>query len=337
MSHSEVIRQGVSHARRELAARSPADFGRVYLPHHFETAPSSMHVEINELLVSASKSRGARLAIAAPRGHAKSTLVTLSSVLWSVLYGGESYVMIVSATKEQASQQLKHIKDEIETNPRLHEDFPAINPAGPSGKPTPWRGSRLQLPSGPMLSAVGLGQQIRGLRHKSHRPSLIVIDDLEMPEHVTAAEQRYKTAEWFSGSLLKCGDDRTNVVVVGTVLHYDALLARLLDPVKSPGWTGRKYKALPSEPTNADLWAKWEAIYSGREHYKEQTEREGARAYFEANREAMLESATALWPEREPVQALMEIRVREGRASFDSEKQNEPLDPEHCLFKPESF
>src|SRR5690606_26509551 len=79
------------------------------------------------------------------------------------------------------------------------------------------------------------------------------------------------------------------------------------------------------------------AIYSGREQYKEQTEREGARAYFEANREAMLEGATALWPEREPVQALMEIRVREGRASFDSEKQNEPLDPEHCLFKPDLF
>jgi predicted phage terminase large subunit-like protein len=31
------------------------------------------------------------------------------------------------------------------------------------------------------------------------------------------------------------------------------------------------------------------------------------------------------------------MRAREGRASFDSEKQNEPLDPDECLFRPESF
>ena len=337
MSHAELVRLGVSRFRRERASHSPVAFGRTYLPHHFETKPSPMHAEIDGLLKEASIDRGARFAIAAPRGHAKSTLVTLSYVLWSVLYGHDRFVMIVSATKEQASQLLKHVKDEIETNPRLHEDFPEASPHGPAGKPSPWRGGKLQLPSGALLWSVGLGQQIRGIRHQSSRPSLIVVDDLEMPEHVISAEQRHKTAEWFRGSLLKCGDDRTNVVVVGTVLHYDALLSNLLDPNKSPGWVGRRYKALLSEPGDVDRWATWEAIYCGREHWVEGTDRDAARAYFEAHREEMEEGASVLWPEREPLEALMEIRVREGRASFDSEKQNEPLDPEHCLFKLESM
>ncbi|MEO1585265.1 MAG: phage terminase large subunit, partial [Planctomycetota bacterium] len=247
------------------------------------------------------------------------------------------FVMIVSATKEQASQLLKHAKDEIETNPRIHRDFPEVDPSGPNGKPSPWRGNKFQLPNGAMIWSVGLGQQIRGLRHRADRPSLIVADDLEMPEHVASAEQRAKAAEWFNGSLLKIGDDRTNVIVVGTILHYDSLLSNLLNPIASPGWDGRKYRALIAEPIATDRWTEWESIFCGRETWQDATGRDAARAYFEAHRDEMLEGGEALWPEREPVEALMELRVREGRVSFDSEKQNEPLDPEHCLFKPESF
>jgi predicted phage terminase large subunit-like protein len=44
-----------------------------------------------------------------------------------------------------------------------------------------------------------------------------------------------------------------------------------------------------------------------------------------------------LWPEREPYEALMEMRVQSGRGVFDAEKQNDPLDPEVCLFRPETF
>jgi len=109
VSHADLVRLGVSRFRRERAFLSPVAFGRTYLSHHFETKPSSMHAEIDGLLREASSGRGARFAIAAPRGHAKSTVVTLSYVLWSLLYGHERFVMIVSATREQASQLLKHV------------------------------------------------------------------------------------------------------------------------------------------------------------------------------------------------------------------------------------
>ncbi|MEO1584307.1 MAG: hypothetical protein AAFR96_07015 [Planctomycetota bacterium] len=119
MSRAQLLAQGVTLARKQIGSTSPIAFGRAYLSHHFETPPSSMHREIDEMLRRSSTQRGARIAIAAPRGHAKSTLVTLAHVLWSVLYGKDRFVMIVSATKEQASQLLKHAKDEIETNRSL--------------------------------------------------------------------------------------------------------------------------------------------------------------------------------------------------------------------------
>jgi predicted phage terminase large subunit-like protein len=51
----------------------------------------------------------------------------------------------------------------------------------------------------------------------------------------------------------------------------------------------------------------------------------------------LLQGTEVLWPQRESYRALMEIRVREGRASFDSEKQNEPTNPDDCLFRESDF
>ncbi len=59
--------------------------------------------------------------------------------------------------------------------------------------------------------------------------------------------------------------------------------------------------------------------------------------YFEANREKMLESTEVLWPEWESYYDLMVIRESEGRRSFQSKKQNEPIDPQQCIFKEEDF
>jgi len=44
-----------------------------------------------------------------------------------------------------------------------------------------------------------------------------------------------------------------------------------------------------------------------------------------------------LWPEVEDYYYLMKMRIAEGPAYFDSEKQNEPINPEDCLFQEEWF
>jgi len=327
----------LSRQRRAIASASAEQFARVYLDQYFELPPSPMHTELFGMLQAASESRGQRIAVAAPRGHAKSTCVSLAYVLYEVLCRHEKFVLLVSATKEQASQLLKHIKDELETNPKLRIDFPEACPgAGPGGKPTPWRGTKISLQNGAMLHAVGLGQQIRGIRNREARPSLIIVDDLETQDQVRSEEQRIKTREWFEKTLLKIGDSWTNVIVVGTVLHYDALLAKLLESTQAR-WTRKKYKALITEPERNDLRERWSAVYSGLQKWEGASGTKTARAFYEHHRRAMDEGAEVLWPERDPLEALMEMRLTEGRASFDSEKQNEPLDLEHCLFNVENF
>lgn len=322
--------------RRERALRSPYHFSQVYLRHCFTAEPSRMHVDLFRSLAQISRDRNGRVAVAAPRGHAKSTVVTLGFVLWSMLSGRENYALIISATKEQAAQHLKHIREEIMGNPLLAEDFPELC-GERRRRNAPWRDNKIRLSREAHIHALGAGQRVRGLREGPNRPSLIVVDDLEELEACQSAEQREKTREWFTKTLLKAVAPGANVVVIGTVLHYDSLLARLLDPNQSPGWDSSKYQAVLRFADRTDLWDAWSEIYWGRAEHEGRSGKEAARAYFEAQRDDMLEGSEVLWPEREPYEVLMEQRLTEGQASFDAEKQNEPLDPEQCLFSAESF
>lgn len=335
---TELLRLQASlrSVRRERARHSPYHFSQIYLGHCFTEEPSPMHVDLFRSLAHVSRDRNGRIAVAAPRGHAKSTVVTLGFMLWSMLSGRENYALIISATKEQAAQHLKHIREEIMGNPLLAEDFPELC-GERRRRGAPWRDYKIKLSRDAHIHALGAGQKVRGLREGPNRPSLIVVDDLEELEACQSAEQREKTREWFTKTLLKAVAPGANVVVIGTVLHYDSLLARLLDPKQSPGWDSSKYQAVLSFADRTDHWDAWSEIYWGRDEHDGRSGKEAAHAYFDAHRDTMLEGSEVLWPEREPYEMLMEQRLTEGQASFDAEKQNEPLDPEQCLFSSESF
>lgn len=338
----QAVSNAVSAQRRTLAAASPEAFARVYLPNHMRVEPPAFHRELYSLLHEATQNRRARIAVAAPRGYAKSTVVSLAYVLWSVLYGHERLVLLVSATRDQAVQHLKNVKDEIQTNPRLLADFPTIcHRPGARAATKPWRDNRIALSNGVMIRALGAEQQLRGMKHGAYRPSLIIADDLESQELCISAEQRQKLRDWFEKTLLKAGDERTNFIVVGTIVHYDALLAGLTHPVPAPGkgvgWQKRKYQAVLNWSDQAGLWEKWEAIRFGQASHEDEIGPEASQRFFAANRDAMLQGTHVLWPERESYLDLMQMRADEGRLSFLSEKQNEPLDNEQCLFDMEKF
>lgn len=51
----------------------------------------------------------------------------------------------------------------------------------------------------------------------------------------------------------------------------------------------------------------------------------------------MLAGTEVLWKEKLSYYDLMVMRLTEGEASFNSEEQNEPINPEDCIFNPEWF
>jgi len=237
-------------------------------------------------------------------------------------------------TQEQAATLLKDIKDQLKSNPLIVSDFPEICRGK---KPKPWRDNRIQLPNGAMIRVYGAGQSPRGVKNNKDRPGLIIADDLENEEQAQSEEQRDKLRSWFRKTLLNTGHPDTNVVVIGTILHQDSLLANLVDPNRNSGWNGKKYKAVEKFSDNPQLWEEWLSIFCCKEEHEGNAGPEAAKLYFEANRENMLEGTEVLWPEWESYYDLMVIRESQGRRSFQSEKQNEPIDPQQCIFKEEDF
>lgn len=328
-----AVRTHLSSLRRDASEHSLQVFCQMYLSHYCDCPFSSMHLELFKLLESATLKRDARLAVAAPRNSAKTTLVSTAYALWSICYKKEDFIFVVSATTELSANILSHIKRELETNERLIEDFPeACEVPGMPPKSPRWRNSDIITRNGVNVAASSAGAGIRGRKYKQHRPTLILVDDLENREQCLNSDQRIKTREWFDGSLAKMGSTRTNIVVVGTILHYDSLLFRLTDPAKSPGWTGKTYRSVIRWADKPELWSEWENIYRRRSDFNGHSGPEAALGYFEAHRDDLLMGTHVLWPEREPYYALMVSRERESRATFDCEKQNDPSGAHDSMF-----
>ena len=330
--------KGEDGIRRALAAMDLAYFGRAYLPHYFSRPSPQFHAELDTLwrdgvlkgivpigdnakLVDAQD--GCRRATAAPRGHAKSTNLTFKGSLHAALYLYKRYIIILSDTSDQANGFLSAIKDELEDNGAIREDFGDLTGGV-------WRENVIITSQGVRIDAIGAGQKIRGRKHKNWRPDLMVLDDIENDENVRTVEQRKKLENWFYKAVSKAGDTYTDIVYIGTLLHYDSLLAKVL---KNPAYRSVKYKAVQSFSTSP-LWETWESIYTDLGNEGRELE---AKKFFEKNREEMLAGTKVLWEEKLSYYDLMVTRVSEGEASFNSELQNEPVNPDDCLFNEEWF
>jgi len=329
---------GPQGLRRKLGAFDLGYFGRAYLPHYFVRPSPPFHEELDRIFREGvmkgmnpstdakqiSRANGCRRAVEAPRGHAKSTNFTFKDSIHSAVYAYKHYEIILSDSSEQAEGFLSDIKTELEENAALREDFGELE-----GRV--WKASVILLSNGVKIEALGAGKKIRGRRHKQWRPDLILCDDLENDENVNTPEQRKKLRDWFYKAVSKAGDTYTDIVYIGTLLHYDALLANV---AKNPEYEAVRYKGVISFATNTALWDAWERIFTDLENPKH---KEDAEDFFKANEAEMLEGTAVLWEEKLPYYALMVMRVSEGEASFSSEIQNEPIDPENCAFAEEWF
>ncbi|MFP4381346.1 MAG: hypothetical protein ACLFUS_12670 [Candidatus Sumerlaeia bacterium] len=264
--------------------------------------------------------KGWRLAIAAPRGAAKSTIKSLIYPLHAMLYQREKYIIILSATLKQAGQRLKNITDEILTNQRLQRYYPAAF----EGKRKITRQSILFNEC--LLEIYSAGTEIRGISFRQWRPSLIILDDIEDSRVAHSIERRDRLWEWNNEVIENLGDSYTAIEIVGTILHPDSLLSRL---IRRPDYHGRVFKSIERFADNQALWDQWKQIYT---RLEDPDRVETARRFFNKNRDDMLRGARVSWHGRYDYYELMCQLVQKGRAAFFKELQNEPGSAEDAFF-----
>ena len=291
-----------------------------YFPHYVRSASrSELHDYLFETLPEILQDpKSVNMATAAPRGEAKSTLVSQLFTLYCLVTQKKRYALIVMDSINQAYPMLESIKVELEFNQRLRIDFPEV-----AGQGRVWQATTILTKANQKVEIAGSGKKLRGLRHGAYRPDLVVLDDIENDEQVRSAEQRDKLHNWLKKTVLPLGvpGEKLDVVYIGTILHYDSVLNRTLS---SKAWKTAKFKALKKMPDDMALWDKWEDFFLN----------EGeavADAFYHANQAAMDKGSEVSWAAR-PLLTLMKIRARDGHATFDSEYQNDPLSSDDAMF-----
>lgn len=187
------------------------------------------------------------VAIAAPRGHAKSTSVTMGYLLAAMLFKDKDFAMIISDTEGQAIQFLSDIKTELVDNDNLIGLFGKC-------KFVKEREADIivQMEDGHCfrIMAKGSEQKVRGTKWRNKRPNLIICDDTENDEIVMNQDRREKFRNWLYKALLPSVSDTGVVRIVGTILHMDSALERLLT---DPNWKTARFRAHNEDFTEI-LW-----------------------------------------------------------------------------------
>lgn len=257
------------------------------------------------------------VAIAAPRGFAKSTAITHSYVLAAVLFRERNYVLIISGTEAQSIQFLNDIKYELIDNEHIKNLFQIRGLVKDSETDIICEftdGTQFRI------QAKGSEQRLRGIKWAGKRPNLVICDDIEDDEQVMSKERREKFRKWFFGALLPCLSDDGLVRVVGTILHMDSLLERLMPEYQLATRSKRKFLTIEPLKTFTTHTIPWAAI-KYRAHSPD----------FEY----------LLWPEKKSEADLRKIRddyIAQGLPDvYSQEYLNIPIDESLAFFKRGDF
>ena len=168
------------------------------------------------------------------RGSGKSTLMTTSYPIWSILGRMQrKFVVIISQTQEQAKQHFGNLKKELETNDLLKQDL------GPFREEDEWNSCSLVIPRyNAKIIAVSREQSFRGAKHGRHRPDLIIADDIEDLASVKSEDSRRNTYNWFNSEVLPLRSENTKTILIGNLLHEDSLIMRLAKQIEAGSRSG---------------------------------------------------------------------------------------------------
>ena len=195
--------------------------------HHIRTKTPEFHKVIVDKLLTMDP--GDKLAVVAPRGHAKTTLCSLIYPLHRILFGEEHFVLLISESETQSKYLLETIGDEIEYNPILKYFFG-------DRMGSIWGKEEKQIIGGfdefgkvtnkCKILIRGTGQKVRGLKYGAYRPTLTIIDDGEGEANTVTELQRDKFRRWLNGAVIP-GSADAKLIFVGTIIDDDSYLNRI--------------------------------------------------------------------------------------------------------------
>ena len=236
-------------------AKNPLAWGLAYCPEHFRKPSPSFHLKI----INASLLHR-YFAVASPRESAKSTILTFLRSIHGIVFQLFRFIVIIQNTEQKAIESLNGIKMELRNNMGLRRYKVKITRDTKDD-------SVFKHTNGFMTRVLckGLEQigSIRGEKFGAYRPDLIIIDDLEDDTMVQNPELRNRLQEQFDQVIIPAGQqDICRYIVVGTLLHDDSQMAKLVSLLYYKEWRKLLFRARNLDKKTGQYFSLWPEVWS---------------------------------------------------------------------------
>ncbi len=303
--------------RVALTKYDPLLFAYIYLRPHITADDNSMtlndfHLELIEYAQCLAKPTGGpaeyRDCFIAPRNTGKSTWLFTIMPLWAAAHGHQKFIAAFSDSSSQAEEHLKTFMAELQENARLREDFPELcNPKMGGYRERAIAANRNQYiaQSGFTFMCRGADNAVLGMKVGKQRPTWIILDDIEKDESnysEAAVQNRLKTLQDAIFPL----NVFAKVTIIGTTTRPGAILDQI-----------RKVRLMQQDYLGTEAEFREELTHDLRWVIDEKFNCKHMRALNESNG-----VYTSLWPERWPVEWLLE---QAHTRSFAKNYQCEPI------------
>lgn len=212
-------------------------FGRVFMGKALTAATPAFHKAIYRDLAN---NKIDKLGIVAPRGHSKSTVVSVIYPMWRIIFKPQHedlLILLISEAQSQSTNFIGIIKHNLTQNERILHYFGSL-------EGEKWTEDEIVTSNGAKIVARGTGQRIRGTltgRESITRPNLIILDDFESETNSGTPEAIQKNKKWITKAVEPSLADDGRLVAIGTIISEAAYLK---DIEQDESWVTHFYQAI---------------------------------------------------------------------------------------------
>ena len=259
-----------------IGALSISFFCRYFLQDTFIPKPSNtarklapIHYELwDELDGMFNQDEFDKLLLAWPRGTAKTTVADFALSVWLHCYKKSTYTLVAGKTESDSVAFISQTRQAFEENEYLIAGF------GKLIKPNDYTVNKLELElsNKTKIQAISSTSSMRGRKYGSSRPDAIIADDYQSRSDIITLESRNKKYNTWIEDAGYAGDEAvyrdgekikqaTKFIVLGTILHKDCYMSRLLLNKDYKHILKRAVEFDVDEYFHSGLWEEFYKIY----------------------------------------------------------------------------
>ncbi|WP_051372997.1 hypothetical protein [Clostridium sp. Ade.TY] len=265
-----------------------------------------------------------KLELIAPRGWAKTTVLDFALSMWLHCYKKSVYTLVCGRTEGDSEEFLAQVKQNFTENKYIIESFGELV----DSKNFTVNKLELELTNKTKVQAISSTSSMRGKKYSGSRPSCIIADDYQGKADIitqAARDKKFKTWEedskyagdkavYRKGKKIK---QATKFIVLGTILHSDCFMSRLLKKNEYHHIEHRVCNFNVDDFFNEGLWLDFKNLYFDKN--ADDPVSNATEFYYQHEKEMQYET---IWPDKFDCLSTA-IDYFENPIAFKQELQND--------------